>query len=71
MDAKELVNALNDFLGKLDGDNRKIFVRRYWYMDSVEAIAERFQVSAGKVKSSLFRTRNKLRLFLQERGFTV
>lgn len=71
LDAKELVNALNDFLGKLDGDNRKIFVRRYWYMDSVEAIAERFQVSAGKVKSSLFRTRNKLRLFLQERGFTV
>lgn len=71
MDAELLADALNRFLQQLERDNRIIFVRRYWYMDSVEAITKRLSMSESKVKSSLFRSRNKLRIFLQKEGFVV
>ena len=45
-----------------------IFVRRYWYMDSIGDIAERLKISESKTKSSLFRTRAKLRSYLLEEG---
>ena len=45
-----------------------IFVRRYWYMDSVKEISQLFHVSESKVKSILFRMRNKLREHLEEGG---
>ena len=70
-EANALVEALNYFLSKMEKDNRMIFVRRYWYMDSVEGIAKRYGISESKVKSSLFRSRNKLRDFLQKEGFAV
>lgn len=69
MDAELLVEALNRFLQQMERENRIIFVRRYWYMDSVSEIAKRFSISESKVKSSLFRSRNKLRSYLQQEGF--
>ncbi len=71
IDANLLVDALNHFLEKMEKENRIIFVRRYWYMDSIEAIAKRFSISESKVKSSLFRSRNKLRDYLQQEGFSL
>ena len=52
-------------------DRVSIFVCRYWYCDSVREIAKRFGFSAGKVKSALFRMREKLSLHLEKEGFTV
>ncbi|MCR5153494.1 MAG: RNA polymerase sigma factor [Lachnospiraceae bacterium] len=52
---------INRFLRKQSKDNRIIFVRRYWYGDSVNEIAEDLKMSESKVKTSLFRTRNRLR----------
>lgn len=71
MDANLLVDALNRFLERMEKENRIIFVRRYWYMDSIDAIAKRFSISESKVKSSLFRSRNKLRDYLQQEGFSI
>ena len=71
MDANLLVAALNRFLERMEKENRIIFVRRYWYMDSIDAIAKRFSISESKVKSSLFRSRNKLRDYLQQEGFSI
>lgn len=70
-DVNALTEALNVFLGKMEQESRMIFVRRYWYMDSIEAIAAKYAISESKVKSSLFRSRNKLRTYLQQEGFTV
>jgi len=66
-----VVAAINSFLLSLDSENRIVFVRRYWYADSIKAIATRFQMSESKVKSMLFRTRNKLRAYLQNEGVIV
>lgn len=70
-EADALVEVLNSFLEKQQKENRMIFVRRYWYMDSIEGIAKHYGISESKVKSSLFRSRNKLRDFLQKEGFEV
>ena len=58
--ASALTEAFEE-LDTLDKENRVIFVRRYWYGESVSEIAAACGCSAEKVKSSLFRTRNRLR----------
>ncbi len=48
-----------------------LFVRRYWYFDSVEALEKRFGYSKSKVKTELFRTRKKLAEYLKKEGYEV
>lgn len=57
---KEILNILEKFLSDLKVGDRDIFVRRYWYMDNIKDIAKRHGCSETKIKSSLFRSRNKL-----------
>lgn len=64
IDSMMLCGAINKFLASLDAEKRNIFVRRYWFMDSVDSISRLYGLSQSKVKSSLFRTRNQLREFL-------
>ena len=66
-----ITDALGKFLKEISKDARIIFVRRYWYADSVAQIAERFGMSESKVKSSLMRSRNRLKAFLEKEGITV
>lgn len=63
-----LADAIRDFLASLRTEERRVFLRRYWYMDSVEEICTRFGFSQGKVKSMLSRTREKLRKHLTEQN---
>lgn len=65
---EEFRTILNGFLRQLQKDSRIIFVRRYFYGDSVEQIAQFCGCSEAKVKSSLFRARNKLREVLLKEG---
>lgn len=66
-----LLELINDFLFSKDEEKRNIFMRRYWYLDSVSAIAKRFGISESKVKTALFRMREELREFLEARGIRV
>ena len=59
------------FLGGLDEEKRNMFVRRYWYLDSVADIAKRYGISESKVKTTLFRCRNRLREHLNKEGYTI
>ena len=68
-DRTELVRALDRFLGGLGETERKVFLRRYWYLDSVEDISARFGFSRSKTTSMLHRIRGRLRAFLAEEGF--
>ena len=64
----QLADCINHFLETLDGESRQVFVRRYWYFDSVKEIMQRFRMSKSKVESMLFRTRHKLRVWIEEEG---
>ena len=64
-----LMEAINEYLrhkcGKLE---RSLFLRRYFWGDSIGDLTVRFGYSESKVKSQLYRTRQKLRAYLEERG---
>jgi len=65
---KLLAEVIAAFVKSLPETEQKVFLCRYWYMDSVSAIATRFRFSESKVKSMLSRTREKLRVRLEKEG---
>ena len=67
-ESQELTEALNRFLAALPETERRVFLRRYWYMDSIGQIAICFGFSQSKVKSMLARTRARLRTHLEKEG---
>ena len=67
----ELVRIINAFLKGCSREKRMVFVRRYWYLDSVEDIAKALGFTRGKVKTMLFRMRNELKEYLQKEGYPV
>lgn len=71
LDAKELAAIINEFLADINDDERRVFVRRYWYFDSIGSIAQRFGFSQSKVKSMLKRTRDKLLLWLRKEDIFI
>ena len=68
LEEKELARAIGRFVSGLPKAEKKIFVLRYWYVASIDDIAETLGFSIGKVKTSLFRTRKKLKNYLEEEG---
>ena len=67
----ELTQILNSFLRKLPNEERQVFVCRYWYLDPIADISNRFGYSQSKIKSMLARTRMKLRNTLSKEGITL
>ena len=68
IDSYQIREILNDFLGTLSRKDRDIFVRRYWYIDSIREIAQRHQVTETNVKSNLYRSRKKLLKIMNKEG---
>ena len=66
--ARELGAALNRFLETLKAEDRIIFLRRYWFSDSVSEIAKKLAGTENRVSVRLFRIREKLRRFLKKEG---
>lgn len=58
-EAEVLAKHISDFLRAQEYVSRNVFIRRYWFYDSICDIVSRFSMSESKVKSLLFRTRNK------------
>ena len=71
LEGEEIGRVLNGFLESLSRESRMIFLRRYWYADSIQDIARRFGVTQSKVKTQLHRTRRKLYDYLQKEGIYV
>lgn len=65
---KELEAAIDAFVGTLSETDRRIFLARYWFMEPVAEISKKLGFGQSKVKMTLQRTRNKLKLFLQKEG---
>lgn len=66
---REAAMAIRRFLDGVPVTERNVFLRRYWYLDSIEEIAASFGFSRSKVTSMLHRTRAKLRVQLEKEGF--
>lgn len=70
-DDEEIGKIISDFLKNEKQEVRNVFIRKYWYFDSVSDIAKRYKFSESKVKSMLFHTRNKLKKHLIKEGVHI
>ena len=68
---EEIGRLIGDFLREQKEDVRNVFVRKYFYFDSIAEIAERYAFTESKVKNMLFHTRNKLKVYLTKKGFDL
>lgn len=66
-----LTDILNRFLSSLSSEQRKVFMRRYWYLSPIKEIAAEYGMSESKVKMSLLRSRNKLKKMLEKEGISI
>ena len=71
IDRRELERAVNSFARSLPIDKRNLFVRRYWYADSVCQIAKDCGMLQGSVSKALERIRKQMKAYLTERGFAL
>lgn len=69
--AKELGKQINRFLHTLGQENRVLFVRRYWFADSVKDIARDMRISENLASVRLKRIRKQLKFFLEKEGYKV
>ncbi|HZK56858.1 MAG TPA: RNA polymerase sigma factor [Clostridia bacterium] len=68
---KVIGDALTVFLNTLSKDHRVIFMRRYWFCEPISDVANHLKVSESKVKTSLHRTRIKLKAYLKKEGISI
>ena len=66
-----LPELLAEFLRELDETERKLFMGRYWHGMPVKELAEHWELTPNAAALRLQKTRNKLRAYLTERGYTV
>lgn len=65
----ELAGLISDFLRMQDEKQRRIFIRRYWYGDSLGEIAGKFGINERTAATNLFRMRKKLKEYLKKEGY--
>ena len=71
LDARELARIMGELLDTLTLENRVIFMRRYWFADSYQDIAEFVGLSEKTISVRLTRTRKRMRQYLLKRGVFV
>ena len=70
-DTEQLGKYISEFLFSQPKDVRQVFVRRYFYSDSIADISKLFGMSESRIKSMLHRTRQRLQSFLAERDINI
>ena len=68
---EDVGKLVSHFLRTQKEDVRNVFIRKYFYFDSIGEIAERFGFTKSKVNNMLFYTRNKLRDYLIKEGVEI
>ena len=67
----EFMDSINRFLRYIEKRERCIFINRYFHIESVKSIANKYNISENNVHKILSRTRIKLKLFLEAEGYTI
>ncbi len=71
IEQKELTRVIEAFLDTLTPENRNVFLRRYWFAESYEQISKATGYSKSNVSMRLLRTKEKMRIYLTERGVEI
>ena len=68
MEAKELSRCINKFLAGLSYDDRYLFVRRYYFGDSISGLASQLGKTPHRLSVRLFRIRDNLKKYSRKEG---
>ncbi|MBD5461159.1 MAG: sigma-70 family RNA polymerase sigma factor [Lachnospiraceae bacterium] len=68
---EEIGRLISNFLRREKKEVRNVFIRKYYFFDSVKDIAELYSFTESKVKNMLYHTRNKLREYLKKEGIEI
>ncbi len=68
IDARELGHAIDRFLDAVSKENRILFLRRYWFGDSVKQLAKALAMTENTVSARLSRLRAQLKAYLIREG---
>lgn len=71
IEKRHIESTIDNFLWRQSEEKRNIFIRRYWYFDSIESICKSTGFSQSKVKSMLYEMRQKLRKYLESEGIEL
>lgn len=71
VDSKQLQQTITEFLKSQPAMQRQVFLRRYFYLEDIPAIAHRYGLSRSNVRMMLSRMRQKLRKYLIQEGYIV
>ncbi len=71
LEDRELAAFLDQWVKALPKENRVLFVRRYWYGETVQDLAAELGVSQGSLAQRFFRMRNALRQALEKEGYAI
>ena len=71
LENKRIEKAISDFLWRQSPEKRTVFIRRYWYFDSIDSIAGRCGFTRSKVTSMLHHTRQKLKEYLESEDIVI
>ncbi len=69
LQAKELETAINSFLRGISRRDRGIFLRRYFYLESDQEIAQRYGLRPASVRTVVSRIRKRLKTYLNKEGY--
>ena len=70
-DSAEITEAINSFLATLNQVERGVFMRRYWMMEPVADVADRYNISVSKTTTMLFRLRGRLKKHFMKEGISL
>lgn len=71
IESETLKDVLNAFLWSLPEEERRMFIRRYWFGDTIPQLAKRFRTNVSRTTGILYRTRKRLKRYLEQEGYTV
>lgn len=71
LENRRIEYAIEAFLWAQDAEKRNIFIRRYWYFDSIQTICNQTGFGESRVKSILSRMRQRLREYLESEGIEL
>lgn len=71
LEAQEIAASISFFLRRLTPNDRQLFLRRYWYLDSSRDLARQFKLKEGQVNTRLHRIRRRLKNHLEQEGLLV
>lgn len=71
IDEEDIGKLISEFLRDQKEDVRNVFIRKYYFFDSIGQIAERYSFTESKVKNMLYRARNKLKIYLIKEGVSI